>query len=59
VKNRSAISWDKGKLSKKRSAERLISLFEGFQGKMNNVTIVEQKYNLYAKIEKVMRDTGK
>jgi len=29
------------------------------QVKMNNVTIVEQKYNLYAKIEKVMRDIGK
>jgi len=38
VKSRWAVSWDKGKLSKERSVERLISLFEGFQGKMNQVS---------------------
>jgi len=31
------ISWDKGKLFKERSVERLVSLLETFHRKMNNV----------------------
>jgi len=31
------ISWDKGKLSKERSVERLISLTGAFRRRMNNV----------------------
>lgn len=42
MKRREAVSWDKGKLSEEGSVGRLVSLFGGFQGKMNNILEKEE-----------------